>query len=454
MPFITFRPRPTGGAVGIISPELTPPPPAIKPSLWSLTDCQSFYCSCERLFRPDLNDRPVVVLSNNDGCLIALTPEAKALGYKMGDVYHLMEKQLRRDKVAVFSSNYTLYGNISSRVMQTLASVTPVIDQYSIDEAFAPFDKVLAANADEVGWEIHERVRKWVGVPVRVGIGATRTLAKLANHWAKKKSRVYKLEPGTDELEEILELTPTADVWGIGSRLSARLAGMGIVNARQLRDMDLGRAKKCLSVVGQRTVLELRGIQCVMEDQPAPRKTMVSSRSFGRRVSRKEDIAQALAMHCTIAGERLRNEGLVARAIQVWMMTSRHLDEPYCCLSAHISLPLPSNITSEFITAAGEALEQCYEPGHGFMKGGIMLYELSDADRRQMTLMEAAVTPAQDKKRALMRVLDQVNDKYGRDTMKFAAQGPEDAFWHMRREKMSGHMTTQWDQLATAKADK
>ena len=286
------------------------PAPIVRPPLWALVDCNSFYCSCERIFRPALNGKPVVVLSNNDGCLIALTPEAKALGYKMGDVYHLMQKELKRDKVAVFSSNYTLYGDVSRRVMKTLASVTPVIDQYSIDEAFVPFNKVLAANADEVGWEIHERVRKWVGVPVRVGIGGTRTLAKLANHGAKKKSRVYKLDPGSAEVEEMLGQTPTEDVWGIGRRMSEKLARMGIYNAKQLRDMDLSKAKKFLTVVGQRTVMELRGIQCVMEELPTPRKTMVSSRSFGRRVTKRDDIAQALTMHCTIAGERMRAAGL------------------------------------------------------------------------------------------------------------------------------------------------
>lgn len=394
-----------------------------KPQMWGLVDCQSFYCSCERIFRPDLEGKPVVVLSNNDGCLIALTPEAKALGYKMGDVYHLLERQLRKDKVAVFSSNYTLYGDISRRVMKAMASVTPAIDQYSIDEAFVPFDKVLCANLDEVGWELHNRVWQWVGVPVRVGIGPTRTLAKLANYWAKKRTRVFRLDSNTSELDDVLTETGTENVWGIGRRLSDKLTRMGINNARQLRDMDLSTAKKHLTVVGQRTVLELRGIQCVMEELPTSRKTMVSSRSFGRRVSRLEDIREAIAMHCSIAGERLRKEELVARALQVWVMTSRHMDEPYCCLSAHANLHLPTNITSELIEAANEALDRCYEPGHGFMKAGIMLYDLADADRRQMTLMEAAVSPAQEKKRNLMRVLDQVNDKYGRDTMRIAAQG-------------------------------
>lgn len=449
MSFTTFKPRPLGSAAAKRTDELRSP--AAKPLLWSLMDCQSFYCYCERIFRPDLNGRPVVVLSNNDGCLIALSQEAKALGYKLGDVYHLLEKELSRDSVAVFSSNYTLYGDISRRVMKALASLTPLIDQYSIDEAFVPFDLAMAANAEEVGWAMHDRVRKWVGVPVRVGIGPTRTLAKLANHWAKKETRVFKLEINS-ELDEVLAETPTEDVWGIGRRQSERLLRMGIENARQLRDMDLIAAKKYLTVMGQRTVLELRGIQCIMEEMPTPRKTMVSSRSFGHQVTRKEDIAQALAMHCSIAGERLRQEGLVARALQAWVMTSRHMDKPYRCLSAHVNLHLPTNITNELIEGAKAALDQFYESGHGFLKGGIMLYELSEADRRQMNLMEAAVNPAQEKKRALMRALDKVNDKYGRDTMRLAAQGQADAFWHMRREKISGLFTSRWDQLAIAKA--
>ena len=451
MPFITFKPRPCGSSAGQSTADEAPAP-TVRPALWALVDCQSFYCNCERIFRPDLSGKPVVVLSNNDGCLIALTPEAKALGYKMGDVYHLLEKRLRRDKVAVFSSNYTLYGDISGRVMKTLASVTTAIDQYSIDEAFLPFDKVLAANADEAGRELHERVRRWVGVPVRVGIGATRTLAKLANWWAKKRTRIYRLDLGSDELEEVLEETPTLDIWGIGQRLSTRLARIGIYNARQLRDMESSLARKHLGLNGQRTVMELRGIQCLMEDLPAPRRTMVSSRSFGHRVTRKEDLAQALAMHCSIAGERLREEGLVAGGIQIWMLTSNHMDEPYCRLSAHRNLDLPTDVTSELVAAANEALDHCFETGHGFMKGGIMLYELCDAERRQMNLMEAAVSPVQEKRRALMRALDSVNDKYGREAMKFAAQGPKDAGWHMRREKMSGHMTTRWDELPKAKA--
>ena len=420
--------------------------------MWALVDCSNFYCSCERIFRPDLEDKPVAVLSNNDGCLISLTPETKALGYKMGGIYHLLAGRLKRDGVTCFSSNYTLYGDISRRVMETLETVAPEIDQYSIDEAFVPFDRVLAVKAEEIGRLLHDRVRRWVGVPVRVGLGPTRTLAKLANHWAKKKSRVYRLELGSRELEEILEDTTVEEVWGIGSRLEARLARLGIINARQLRDLEAASARKLLSVVGQRTVMELRGVQCILDAPPAPRRTLVSSRSFGRRVSRKEDLAQALAMHCAIAGEKLRSEELEAGALSVWVTSSRHGEEPYVCQSADINLIRPTNITGELIVASAEALEKCYRPGPGFMKGGIMLYELFDENRRQRTLLEAGDEAGPKRQRQLMAALDRINRRFGRDTLHFAAQGPDDAFWHMRRQKMSGNFTTKWRDLPRAKA--
>ena len=426
--------------------------PARKPVLWALIDCNSFYCSCERLFRPDLDDKPVVVLSNNDGCLIALTPEAKALGFKMGDVHFQVEHELKRRGVTAFSSNYTLYGDISDRVMDTLRTVTPDIDQYSIDEAFIPFQPALAAQAVAVGWTVHDRVRRWVGVPVRVGIGATRTLAKLANHWAKKISRVLLLEPGSRQLEDVLEQTPTADIWGIGRRQSAKLAGLGIHNARQLRDLDPDRALKLLTLVGQRTVLELRGFQCIMEDNaPVPRKTLISTRSFGRRVTRREDLAEALAMHCGIAGERLRNEGMEAAGLSVTMQTSAHVEEPYFHAGASVGLPVPTNLTGDLIKAANRALEKCYTPGHGFMKGGIMLYDLYEADARQLTLLEACARPEDERRKRLMKTLDKVNAKYGRDTLRHMAQGPSKAFWHMQRKKKSSDLTTQWAGLPVVK---
>lgn len=418
-----------------------------KPDLWALVDCNSFYCSCERLFRPDLEGQPVVVLSNNDGCLIALTPEAKALGFKMGDVFFQVERLLKQHKVHVFSSNYRLYGDISSRVMQTMSSLVP-IDQYSIDEAFVPFHRPLAVQALEVGWAIHDRVRKWDGMPVRVGIGSTRTLAKLANHCAKRLDRVLLLAAGEPLTERCLAETPARDVWGIGRRQAAKLERYGVRTAMQLRDMDIGLARKLLTVVGERTVRELRGMQCIMEeDAPTPRKTLVSSRSFGHRVGRKEDLAEAFAMHATIAGARLRQEGLEALCLGVEATTSPHAEAPYFRMAGHVQMHVPTNITGELISATVAALEKCYTPGHAFMKGGIVLWEISNQNNRQLTLIESVPDPKRVRKRSLMSVVDTLNDKYGRDTLTFASQGKKDAFWHMQRKRMSPYYTNSWDDL-------
>lgn len=425
-----------------------------KPDLWALVDCNSFYCSCERLFRPDLEGQPVVVLSNNDGCLIALTPEAKALGFKMGEVFFQVEHRLKRHGVHVFSSNYRLYGDISARVMQAMASLVPV-DQYSIDEAFVPFHRPLAVQALEVGWAIHNRVRQWEGMPVRVGIGTTRTLAKLANHWAKRIDRVLLLKAGDSLTEQCLAETPTGDVWGIGRRQSAKLERYGIRTAMQLRDMDIGLARKLLTVVGERTVRELRGTQCIMEDEiPVPRKTLVSSRSFGSRVTNKSDLAEAFAMHAVIAGQRMREEKLEALCVGVEATTSPHAEEPYFRMAGQVRLSVPTNLTGELIAATADALEKCYTPGHAFMKGGIVLWEISDQHKRQLTLLEAVHDPGRTKNRNLMAVIDTLNDKYGRDTLTFAAQGNKDAFWHMQRKRMSPYYTNRWADLPRIGAGK
>ncbi|MDR0620615.1 MAG: Y-family DNA polymerase, partial [Deltaproteobacteria bacterium] len=295
--------------------EARPKPPK-EPELWALVDCACFYCSCERIFRPDLADRPVVVLSNNDGCVVAITPEAKALGFKRGEVFFKSQERLLEAGVAVFSSNYALYGDISRRVAMTMESLVPELVQYSIDEAFIPFRGALAAQAESVGEALLKRVGQWVGVPVRVGLGPTRTLAKLANHWAKIRGPVLKLDLGSDLLEDILEKTPVGDVWGVGYRLPGRLAKLGLKTARDLRDMDPNQAARLFSVTLERTVLELGGYQCVENDlSPVPRRTMVSSRSFAKAVTRLEDLAEALAHHCAVAGEKMRKEGLLAGTV-------------------------------------------------------------------------------------------------------------------------------------------
>ena len=419
-----------------------------KPVLWALVDCQSFYCSCEMLFRPDLAGKPVVILSNNDGCLVSLTPEAKALGFKMGEPYFKVAGLLKRAGATVFSSNYTLYADLSRRVMATMNSLAPETEQYSIDEAFIPFSEAMAAQAESVGWAIHDRVRQWTGIPVRVGIGPTKTLAKLANHWANKKTRVFQLKTGSKELEKILEETPVGDIWGIGRKLSARLRDHGIVHARQLRELDDQTAQKLLNILGQRTILELRGIQCLEEETAAPRKTLLNSRSFSRPVTEKEELREALAYHCSVAGERLRAEGLAAGSLSIYLSTSWHINDSFQT-GAAIDLGGYTDDTLAFIRASYEALERCFRPGPKYMKAGILLMDLGDPNRRPAGLFEA---PKDERRRNLMSAVDEINAKFGRGAARFVAQGEPDASWHMKRNMKSGRLTTSWDELPSVKS--
>jgi len=413
-----------------------------KPTLWALVDCESFYCSCERLFRPDLADKPVVVLSNNDGCLVSLTQEAKALGFRGGEPFFKVAESLKQAGVAVFSSNYTLYADLSRRVMAAMASVVPEVDQYSIDEAFLPFSPALAAQADEVGWQIHDRVRRWTGIPVRVGIGPTRTLAKMANHWAKRISRVLRLEAGSDQLDSLLRQTPVQDVWGIGRRLSAKLSEKGITTAWHLRELKPKDARKLLNILGQRMILELQGQPC-LEEIPTVRKTLFNSRSFGQPVTMKDDLREALAFHCEVAGARLRSEGLAAGGLSIYIATSWHIQESFQT-GATINLERPTDDTLTFIRAAHQALEQCFRPGPKYMKAGILLLDLSPPGQKESLFDQP---PDADRQR-LMGALDEINAKYGRGTAHFAGQGEDEASWHMKRSRKSGHLTTSWDELA------
>jgi DNA polymerase V len=423
-----------------------------KPSLWALVDCSCFYCSCERLFRPDLEKRPVVVLSNNDGAVVAISPEAKELGFKRGDLYFKREKELKKANVAVFSSNYALYGDISRRVIMTMESLVPNVHQYSIDEAFVPFTETLALNASSVGWAIHDRVKSWVGVPVRVGIGATRTLAKFANHWAKKIDRVLYLELGSPQLEELLSSSPVGDIWGIGSRSARKLEKIGIDSALKLRDMDLSYARKLLTITGQRTVMELRGFQCIEDDlAPAFRKTLVSSRSFGTKIKRLEDLEQALSSHAATGGLRLRKEGLTASGLSVFIETSRFGDDPYHG-GASVNLKAPSNSTLDFVKAAKAALHACFVEGKLYAKCGIMLYDLSTIE--EATIMQGKLFDEEEKDRTdnLMSAMDEINSKYGKKTIRVLSESGKKNYWNLRQEKLSKISTTLFEELPVVKA--
>ncbi|MDR1489478.1 MAG: Y-family DNA polymerase [Desulfovibrio sp.] len=419
------------------------------PKLWALVDCNNFYASCERLFRPDLLGKPVVVLSNNDGCIVARSNEAKSLGIGMGEPEFKVRDFLKRHGVAVFSSNYALYGDISNRVMRTLETLAPVIEQYSIDEAFVPLSGPLACNADELAMSVRERVRKWTGIVVSVGVGTTRTLAKLAGELAKKGEGVYRLDAGTSETEKTLSKMPVEDVWGIGRRSAEKLRLRSIHTAKDLCDADGGVIRKLLSVTGLHTAMELRGIPCIdQSDAPAPRRTMVSSRSFGEKVTEKKYLAEALSMHAALAGERVRREHLVAGGIAVHIRTARHGQGPFYDKTAEVSFSSPTANTRQLIKAAREGLDTVFLRGFEYAKAGVMLFDLVDRHKRQGNLLDFARPDAQAAKdKNFMSVLDMVNKRFGRGTVRFAAEGAETALWHTKHTRRSPKYTSAWEDL-------
>jgi DNA polymerase V len=419
------------------------------PPIWALIDCNNFFVSCERIFRPDLIGKPVVVLSGNDGCIIARSNEAKALGIAMGDPEFKIREMLRQRDVAVFSSNFTLYGDISSRVMRTLESLVSEVEQYSIDEAFVPLRGAEAANADELATEMAKRVRKWTGIGVSVGLGTTRTLAKLASDRAKTGTGVCRLDAGSPFTDRILGETPVENIWGIGRKSALKLRTSDISTARLLRDADGASVRRLLGIAGTHTALELRGIPCMDHmETSAPRRSMVSSRSFGERVRDRQYLAEALAMHASLAGERLRRENLEAGVLSVHIRTSRFGSEAFYDRTATVALPRPTSATTDLIHAAAKGLEEIYRPGFAYAKAGITLYDLAAPGSRPGNLLDW-IKPRTDRRNdaKLMRALDAVNKRYGRGALRFAAEGKQDAPWRVKSDRRSPRATTAWDEL-------
>ncbi|MDR3203524.1 MAG: Y-family DNA polymerase [Deltaproteobacteria bacterium] len=421
-----------------------------KPKFWALADCVSFYCACERLFRPDLAHKPLVVLSNNDGCVVSLTPEAKDLGFKRGDLFFKIREKLLEAGAAVFSSNYALYGDISRRVALAMESVAPKIYQYSIDEAFIPLPEALAAQALEVGYSLKERVARWVGVPVRVGLGPTRTIAKLANRWAKKLGPVVSLELGQTLLEELLGQTELEDIWGIGRGIAKKLVAQGLKTAADLRNWDIIKAKKLVGVTLERVILELRGYQCIdMDLTPSDRKSLVSSHSFGHKITNFEALAEALTLRCSIAGAKLRREKLKASALSIFIETGSFAENPFQG-GATVTFSRAVSSTLELVKAARIALQRAYQPNRPYAKAGVALFDLSPEDTTTSPSLFSG--PNDSRAQDLMRAMDRICDRHGQGAIKISTQGldPNPA-WAARRERLSPVSTTCWSELPTVK---
>ncbi|MFE8047159.1 translesion error-prone DNA polymerase V subunit UmuC [Brenneria goodwinii] len=420
--------------------------------MFALVDVNSFYTSCETVFRPDLQGKPVVVVSNNDGCIISRSAEAKALGIKMGAPYFKIKDDLRRHQVAVFSSNYALYADLSHRVMLTLMEIAPSVEVYSIDEAFIDMSGVSnCIPLDTFGRQIRSQVLKNTGLTVGVGIAPTKTLAKLANLAAKtwrKTGGVVDLSDSNRQ-RKLLSLMPVHEIWGVGRRISKKLELMGMKTALQLADCSLWVIRKHFNVVLERTVRELRGESCLEFDEFAPTKQqIICSRSFGQRITQYSDMHQAVCAYAERAAEKLRAERQYCCVISVFMRTSPHAaNEAFYGPQASGRLTTPSNDTRDIIRVAINALDRIWKAGFRYMKAGVMLSDFFSQGVAQLNLFDEY--QPQPNSNALMQVIDRINHS-GRGAVWFAGQGIQKN-WAMKREMLSPGYTTRYSDLPIVK---
>jgi DNA polymerase V len=420
----------------------------------ALVDCNNFYVSCERVFNPKLEGVPVVVLSNNDGVAVARSNEVKALGIRMADPWFKMKDIAKQHGIIALSSNYTLYGDMSARVMSTLSTFSPKQEIYSIDECFLDLDGFDPQSLVTYGQTIRQTIKRNIGIPVCVGIADTKTLAKLANHCAKKGFA------GADgvcdfghinesERSKLFTNIPVGDVWGVGRKITEKLLSMGIKTIEDLRTANPERIRAQFSVVLGRTVSELNGVPCVeLEDAGTPRQQIMVSRSFGATITALEDLSESVANFTTRAAEKLRHDGSVAASICVFIYTNPHKDdEPQYQQSLVVPLSQPTDDTLKLVNAALQGLRTIYRNGYRYKKTGVMLMGLQPKESTQATLFDDPVE--QGRSDSLMNVMDAINHKMGQGAVSLAASGIKQR-WAMRRESKSPNYTTDWDELPVA----
>lgn len=419
----------------------------------ALVDVNNFYVSCERVFNPELEGKPVVVLSNNDGCAIARSNEVKALGVKMGDPWFKLKDLARQHGIIAYSSNYALYADMSNRVMEILRQYSPQQEVYSIDESFLDLTGLQYRNLADYGLQIRRRIKQWVGLPVCVGIGATKTLAKLANHIAKKNSQFNGVCDSNampdDEWDNWLSRIEVGEVWGIGRRLAPQLNDMGIHSALDLKQSDPATLRNQFSVMLEKTIRELNGIMCIeLEEMAPPKKQIVSSRSFGIYVSDLESLQESVTLYMSRAAEKLRRQQSYAGSLHVFIRTSPHNPkEPYYANSLTIPLPSPTDDTMKLVRAALWGLRRIYKPGYRYQKAGVMLSELVPAEGCQGDLFSA--TRPDSKSVKLMEALDRINRSMGRQTVKLGSEGFRQP-WKMKQGNKSPCYTTRWGEMPIA----
>ena len=417
----------------------------------ALVDCNNFYASCERVFQPQLDGKPIVVLSNNDGVVIALSNEAKKIGIANFTPYFKAKELIKKHNVAVFSSNYTLYGDLSHRVMTTLEQFSPDVEIYSIEEAFLSLEGFQLKDLTEYGKEICQTVKQWVGIPVSVGIAETKTLAKLANRRAKKCPEYNGVLNLFDnpELEYHLRSVDVADIWGVGRQYTKLLQSRGILTAFDLKNANKPWVKKKMTVQGLRTVLELNGESCIdIEYMQPAKKGIISSRSFSRYITEKQELQEAVALYTSRAAEKLRYQNSVANLIFVFLRTNPFKDSPQYHKGVQVLLPVPTNFTSELIDMAIKGLDQIYKEGFLYQKAGIMLAGIIPNKVNQFSLFDEVDRVKLEK---VTRAIDKINLMWGNGTINFAATGVQRE-WTMKRELKSPNYTTNWKEIPTVKA--
>lgn len=417
----------------------------------ALVDCNNFYASCERLFKPSLIGKPVVVLSNNDGCVIARSDEAKALGIRMGTPAFMVQRFLHENKVHVFSSNYTLYASLSNRVLATLGTLIKNIEVYSIDEAFLDLSDMVYKSPENIAFEIKEKVHQNIGIPVSIGIAPTKTLAKMCNRYAKKakkKNGIY-IVRSTDQINHLLANTEVGDIWGIGSRHNSKLLLNGIKTAADFASMNEEWVRKNMTVVGLRMQKELKGIPSILwEDAPPPRKVICTARSFGELLTEKTDISEAVANYAAKCAQKLRKQQSCTTLINVFIQTNTHRtqDKQYY-RSINVAIPKATNSTQEIIQHALKGFDIIFEPGHNYKKAGVMMIEIVPDQLVQAAFFDEFNRP---RDRKLMESLDYINNTIGKDTVKFACQG-YNSNWMLKQELLSPCYTTKMSDVLVIK---
>jgi DNA polymerase V len=426
------------------------------PKIFALVDCNNFYVSCERAFNPKLENKSVIVLSNNDGCAVARSNEAKALGINMAEPYFKIKEAFEKAGGIALSSNYALYGDMSARVMQILSEFCEEMEVYSIDEAFLSFDGISKNELVSVAKQIRAKVLQCTGIPVSIGIAPTKTLAKVANEIAKSDSKrvnrfggVYSVEGRPqEEMKYILSHFEIGDLWGIGRRYAKKLDKYGIKNAYQLTQTNDDWIRKNLTIMGLRMVNELRGKRCYnLVIHPDPKKGIASTRSFGKPVTTLKDLQEAVASYCSVAGEKLRKEGLVASHLYVFVMTNR-FQTGYYYNSAAAVLSDRTNYTPELIASALGCLEKIFQPGLEYKKAGVMVTDLSPVGEVPFDLFEnrQEIEKNRNKKQTIMKNMDKTNKIYGKNTLKLAALGFDES-WKIQSNMRSSRYTTVWDEI-------